>query len=244
VTVLIEGKKIGKSFGGLTAVSGVDFQINEGEIVGLIGPNGAGKTTLFNLITGIFPPDSGALLFGKKSIPGLKPHQICRMGIARTFQIVRPFLKMTCLENVVIGAIGGGKSRGSRASRIEEARHIMELTDIGKLRDRMAKDITLIEKKRLEVARALATKPKVILLDEVMAGLNPSEMQQAMELIEKIRGELHVTILWIEHVMGAIMKMSDRIIVMDQGAKIMEGKPEEVVADKRVIEAYLGESNA
>jgi branched-chain amino acid transport system ATP-binding protein len=244
VSVLIEGKNVGKSFGGLTAVQGVDFQVMEGEIVGLIGPNGAGKTTLFNLITGVFPPDSGTITFAQKNIAGLKSFNICRLGIARTFQIVRPFLKMSCLENVLIGVIGRERRKTSTKEKTEKARHIMAITGIERLETRLAKDITLIEKKRLEVARALATAPKAILLDEVMAGLNPSEMQQAMELIEKIRTELKITILWIEHVMGAIMKTSDRVVVMDQGQKIMEGTPEEVVRDRRVIEAYLGENNA
>jgi len=241
---LIEGKKISKSFGGLTAVNGVDFHVMEGEIVGLIGPNGAGKTTLFNLITGIFPPDSGNLTFQEKKLGGLKSFEICRLGIARTFQIVRPFLKMTCLENVLVGIIGREGGTSSQKDKNERARRLMKITGLERLETRLAKDITLIEKKRLEVARALATAPQAILLDEVMAGLNLSEMQQAMELIEMIRSELKITILWIEHVMGAIMKTSDRVIVMDQGQKIMEGKPEAVVTDRRVIEAYLGESDA
>ncbi len=242
--ILIEGTQITKSFGGVTAVNGVDFHVLQGEIVGLIGPNGAGKTTLFNLITGLFSPDTGEITFAGKTLKGLKPFEICRLGIARTFQIVRPFLKMTCLENVLIGLIGKEGQTSRPQAKIRKARNIMQITGLAHLETRMAKDITLIEKKRLEVARALATGPKLILLDEVMAGLNLSEIQQASELIKKIRNDFNVTILWIEHVMGAIMKTSDRVIVMDQGKKIMEGKPDAVVADQRVIEAYLGQSDA
>jgi branched-chain amino acid transport system ATP-binding protein len=240
---LIEGKGLTKFFGGLTAVQGVNFHLDEGEIVGLIGPNGAGKTTLFNLIGGIFPPDSGSLYLKGAEITALKPFEVCRMGVARTFQIVRPFLKMDGLENVVIGMIGRSDRR-KRDEKREEAGKLLNLVGLAHHERTLAGSLTLIEKKRLEMARALATKPKLLLLDEVLAGLNPSEILQALELIEVIRSELGVTLFWIEHVMGAIMKASDRIIVLDQGKKIKEGRPEEVVSDRRVIEAYLGESNA
>jgi branched-chain amino acid transport system ATP-binding protein len=244
VSALIAGKNLSKSFGGLTAVKGVDFQLAEGEIVGLIGPNGAGKTTLFNLVSGIFPPDRGGLEFQGLSLAGKRPFEVCRLGIARTFQIVRPFLKMTCLENTLVGIIGRKERERSKGEKAEEAREILKITGLSQHEQKWARNLTLIEKKRLEMARALATRPKVILLDEVLAGLNPSEIQQALELIEKIRSQFKVTIFWIEHVMGAIMKASDRIIVLDQGQKIREGKPGEVVSDPRVVEAYLGESDA
>jgi branched-chain amino acid transport system ATP-binding protein len=244
VGVLIEGKGLTKSFGGLTAVKGVDFHLGEKEVVGLIGPNGAGKTSLFNLISGVIHPDAGTLLFMGQDITLLKSFEICRRGIGRTFQIVRPFLKMTCLENVLIGLIGRDDKDGKKGERTEEARALLDFIGLGNRVATLAKDLTLIEKKRLEVARALATRPKVILLDEVLAGLNPSEILQALDLIEVIRTESKVTIFWIEHVMGAIMKASDRIIVLDQGQKIREGRPEEVVSDPAVIEAYLGESDA
>jgi branched-chain amino acid transport system ATP-binding protein len=240
---LIEGISLTKSFGGLTAVNGVDFYLDEGEIVGLIGPNGAGKTTLFNLISGIFPPDSGKLVLKGEEITSLRPFEICRLGIARTFQIVRPFLKMDGFENVVVGMIGRNDRR-KRDEKREEAGELLNFVGLVHHERTLAGSLTLIEKKRLEMARALATKPKLLLLDEVLAGLNPSEILQALELIEVIRTRLGITLFWIEHVMGAIMKASDRIIVLDQGKKIKEGKPEEVVSDRKVIEAYLGESNA
>jgi branched-chain amino acid transport system ATP-binding protein len=244
VNVLLDGQGLTKSFGGLTAVKAVDFRLGSGEIVGLIGPNGAGKTTLFNLISGIFRPDSGTLFFNGQEITQLKPFEVCRLGIARTFQIVRPFLKMTCLENVLVGIIGRNGEEGGKAEKRDEAGKLLKFVGLENYGPKLAKNLTLIQKKRLEMARALATKPKVILLDEVLAGLNLSEIGQALELIEVIRSQYKVTIFWIEHVMGAIMKASERVIVLDQGEKIKEGKPEEVVSDPRVIEAYLGESDA
>lgn len=240
---LIEGKDLTKSFGGLTAIKKVDFHLNEGEIVGLIGPNGAGKTTLFNLVSGVFHPDDGRLFFAKKDITMLKPFEICRLGIARTYQIVRPFLKMSCLENLLVGIIGRNDKDGGKGEKRDEAGELLKFVGLESHGQTLASNLTLIEKKRLEMARGLATRPKVLLLDEVLAGLNPSEILQALELIEVIRTKLKVTIFWIEHVMGAIMRASDRIIVLDQGEKIKEGRPEEIVSDHRVIEAYLGESD-
>ena len=244
VGFLIEGKRLTKSFGGLRAVRGVDFYLNEGEIAGLIGPNGAGKTTLFNLVSGVYHPEEGTLTFNGKEISALRSFEISRLGIARTFQIVRPFLKMSCLENVLVGIIGRGDHREGRETKEEEAGRLLRFVGLEGSEGKTANNLTLIEKKRLEMARALATRPRLLLLDEVLAGLNPSEILQALELIEVIRTQLKVTVFWIEHVMGAIMKASDRIIVLDQGEKIKEGKPQEIVNDLKVIEAYLGESDA
>jgi len=241
---IIEARGITKSFGGLTAVRNVDFHLEEGEIVGLIGPNGAGKTTLFNLVSGVYCYDEGVLLFNGISLASLKPFEICRLGIGRTFQIARPFLKMSCLENILVGMVGRRNKSGSTREKREEARGHLKFVGLESGEKILASDLTLIEKKRLEMARALATQPKVLLLDEVLAGLNPSEILQALDLIEVIRTQLKMTIFWIEHVMGAIMKASDRIIVLDQGEKIKEGRPEEIVNDSKVIEAYLGESDA
>ncbi len=243
-TRIVEGKGLTKSFGGLTAVKRVDFHLDDGEIVGLIGPNGAGKTTLFNLVSGVLSPDSGTLHFNGNEITLLKPFEICRLGVARTFQIVRPFLKMSCLENTLVGILGRNEREGGKGEKREEARGLLRFFGLERHEQTAAGSLTLIEKKRLEMARALATKPRVLLLDEVLAGLNPSEILQALELIEVIRTKWKVSIFWIEHVMGAIMKASDRIIVLDQGEKIREGKPEEIVSDPKVVEAYLGETDA
>lgn len=241
---IIEGKGLSKSFGGLAAVKKIDFYLGESEIVGLIGPNGAGKTTLFNLISGIFHPDEGTLRLDGKDITRLRPFEICRLGIGRTYQIVRPFLKMKCLENVMVGIIGRNDRNREKIEISREAKEFLKFVGLEGYEETIADNLTLIQKKKLEMARALATGPKVILLDEVLAGLNPSEILQALELIETIRSKLKMTIFWIEHVMGAIMKASDRIIVLDLGEKIKEGRPEEVVSDLRVIQAYLGESDA
>jgi branched-chain amino acid transport system ATP-binding protein len=242
--MLLEGLELAKSFGGLTALRGVSFQLSPREVVGLIGPNGSGKTTLFNLISGVFPPDAGKVFLEREEITGLKPYQICRKGIGRTFQIVRPFLKMTCLENVLVGMVGTSGGNGPRQARQEQAMAELKFVGLSQWANRMAGDLTLIQKKQLEMARALATRPKVLLLDEVLAGLNPSEVLQALELIEEVRTRRGITVFWVEHVMGAIMKACDRVIVLDQGQKISEGSPEEVVSDPAVIRAYLGESDA
>ena len=234
---------IGKSFGGLTALHNVSFELHEKEIVGLIGPNGAGKTTLFNLIAGTFSCDSGRIEFKGQTIHGLKPHEICRRGIARTFQIVRPFAEMTCPENVIVAFIGNTCHAGDRAGRQKAAEALLDLVGLGHAVHEKAQHLNLISKKRLEIARALATQPQLILLDEVLGGLNSGEMAEALGLIRTIRDERSISILWIEHVMGALMKLVERVLVLDNGQLICEGTPEEVVANPQVIEAYLGEVN-
>lgn len=236
---LVEGKGVTRHFGGLAATQNVDFYIAEGEIVGLIGPNGAGKTTLFNLISGSLVPTAGTIKFKGKNISGLKPFQICRMGIARTFQLVQLFGNMTVLENVLSASFFGVSERRSEKVVEREAIGSLDFVGLSNLASITAKELTIADQKRLEIARALVTKPELLLIDEVMAGLNPSEANEAIMLIENIR-DSGITIFMIEHVMRAIMGISDRIMVLHHGRTISEGSPEEVSRDKRVIEVYLG----
>jgi branched-chain amino acid transport system ATP-binding protein len=239
---LLEVHGASKRFGGVQALWDVSFKIPEGEILGLIGPNGAGKTTLFHLIAGTFHCDQGKIFFEAQEITRLSAYRICRLGVARTFQVTRPFLDMTCLENVIVALIGKG-----RKDRPEERYpHVQELLRFVGLEEKegvLAKDLNLIDKKRLEVSRALATGPRLILLDEVLGGLNTLEMAQAIELVRTIRDRFQVTVFWIEHVMGAIMRVSERVLVLDQGRLICEGHPQEVARDPQVIKAYLGEKD-
>lgn len=229
-------------FGGLTALTGIGFTIQSGEILGLIGPNGAGKTTLFNVITGVYTPSSGTIHFKGALLSHLKPHQICQKGISRTYQLVRPFPELTVLQNVLVGIHFGQESQ--KKSDQDAESEAMELLDFLDLQDKArlsAKSLTMGERKRLEIARALATHPELLLLDEVIAGLTPTEVTQTMSLIKNIR-ERGVTIFMIEHIMKAIMDLSDRVIVLHHGEKIAEGTPEEVANDDNVIKAYLGET--
>jgi branched-chain amino acid transport system permease protein len=233
-----EVRSLNKHFGGLVAVRDVSFQVQKGEILGLIGPNGAGKTTIFNLITGFIPPDSGQVVFQGESITGLKlPHQVCLKHIGRTFQVVRPFKDMTVLENAMVGAF-------TRVQNAEEARklalEILAFIGLAKHRDSLASSLTIADRKRLELGRALATQPELLLLDEVVAGLNPKETEEIIGIIKKISNQ-RITIFMIAHVMKAVMVLSHRIIVLHHGEKIAEGTPLEISRDKRVIEAYLGE---
>jgi len=234
---LLEVRRLTKSFGGLKAVAGVDFRLDKGEIVGLIGPNGAGKTTLFNLISGYLTPDAGEIYFRGVSLIRQKPHEVCHLGVARTFQIVQPFPNLTTFENVMVGAL-------NRASSFEEGRalalEILKSMKLFEKRQVLAKNLTISDRKRLEMARALATQPDLLLLDEVMAGLNPSEVEEMIRLIQRIRKQ-GVTLLIIEHVLKAIMSLSDRIVVLHHGEKIADGSPEIVSRDTGVIEAYLGD---
>jgi branched-chain amino acid transport system ATP-binding protein len=237
---ILDVRGLSKNFGGLAATSDVDFHVDQGEIVGLIGPNGAGKTTLFNLISGAITPDSGIILFKDKKVSGLKPYRICRAGIARTFQSVQIFPKMSVFNHVVIGLLFGDHRHTTSASTSEEASQILEFVGLSGMNELRAADLTLANQKRLEVARALATQPELLLLDEVMAGLNPTEVAEAMELVRKIRDK-GITVIMIEHVMKAIMAICDRVIVLHHGEKLAEGKPEEITRNQSVIEVYLGE---
>ncbi len=238
---ILEGEGVTRYFGGLAAVSQVDFYVDQGEVVGLIGPNGAGKTTLFNLISAALVPKPGIIKFKGEDITGLKPHKICKMGVARTFQLVKVFANMTVLENVLLGSFFGRSTGMSSADAEREALESLEFVGLSAVRAMPAKELTLANQKRLEVARALATKPELLLLDEMMAGLNPTEITQAMELVTRIRDE-GITIIMIEHVMKAIMSVCDRIIVLHHGEKIAEGAPQEIATSKEVVEVYLGES--
>jgi branched-chain amino acid transport system ATP-binding protein len=237
---ILEGEGVTRYFGGLAAVSKVDFYIDQGEILGLIGPNGAGKTTLFNLISAALVPKPGVIRFKGKNITGLKPYQICRMGVARTFQTVKVLANMPVFENVQLGSFFGTSPGMSAADATREATELLEFVGLSAVRETSAKELTLTNQKRLEVAGALATKPELLLLDELMAGLNPTEVAQAMDLVKRIRDK-GITILMIEHVMKAIMSVCDRIIVLHHGEKIAEGTPEEIATSQKVIDVYLGE---
>ena len=237
---ILEGKGVTKYFGGLAAVSNVDFKVEQGEALGLIGPNGAGKTTLFNLISAALVPKPGTIRFKGENITGLKPYKICRMGVARTFQLVKVFADMPALSNVILGSYFGMSPGMSSKDAVREATELLEFVGLSAVKATPAKDLTLANQKRLEVARALATNPELLLLDEMMAGLNPAEVGQAMELVTRIRDK-GITIIMIEHVMKAIMNVCERIIVLHHGANIAEGTPQEIVTSKKVIEVYLGE---
>jgi branched-chain amino acid transport system ATP-binding protein len=237
---MLEGKGVTRHFGGLAAVSNVNFDVERGEIVGLIGPNGAGKTTLFNLISAAIPTQQGTITFKNNKITGMKPHQICRLGIARTFQSVKIFPNVSVLDNVMLGILFGKNSRTSSEAALEEAGEILTFVGLSTVKDVPAKDLTLVNQKKVEVARALATDPELLLLDEVMAGLNHTEISETMGLVSRLN-EKGITILMIEHVMKAIMSICDRIIVLHHGETIAEGTPEEVSTSKKVIEVYLGE---
>jgi branched-chain amino acid transport system ATP-binding protein len=237
---ILEGERVTKYFGGLTALHGVDFTIDQGEIVGLIGPNGAGKTTLFNLISGALPVTAGEIKYKDKKITSLKPNKICKKGIARTFQLIKLFSNMTVFENIFSASLFGIAKHISESDAKTESLDLLEFVGLSAARATPAKELTLVNQKRLEVARALATKPELLLLDELMAGLNPTEVAQSMDLVKMIQ-DIGITIFMIEHVMKAIMSVCNRIMVLDHGVKIAEGTPDEITTNKKVVEVYLGE---
>lgn len=233
---ILSANKITKHFGGLTAVGNLSFELQNNEVLALIGPNGAGKTTVFNCLSGFMPPDAGEVYFEGKPLRGLQPFQVCQLGMARTFQIVKPFLTISVLDNVMVGALAREKST---AKARKAALEIIEFMGLLNWTQKEAQGLPLPLRKRLELARALATQPKVLLLDEVMAGLNPTEVDELITLLKQVNRQ-GVSILLIEHVMRGVMALSQRVIVISYGVKIAEGRPDEIVENKEVIEAYLG----
>jgi branched-chain amino acid transport system ATP-binding protein len=238
---LIEVRNVSKQFGGLAALTDVSFVLNKGEILGLIGPNGAGKTTMFNVINGFYPPTKGDVFLKGERVSNLKPHVLCKLGVARTFQIVKPLQRMSTLDNVIASAFIRSKTK---AQAEEIAVEVLKFTNLYDDRNLISKSLPLGKRKRLEIARALATQPEIILLDESFAGLNPTEINEQIEIVNKIRTERGITILIIEHHMKVIMSISDRIVVLTYGQKIAEGTPSEIGHNPLVIEAYLGEEQS
>jgi len=244
LTDLLVGKEVTKIFGGVKALDGVDFVAREKEMLGLIGPNGAGKTTLFNVINGFYPPEKGEIVLDGLDITGLRPHRICNLGIARTYQIVQPFSSMSALQNVQIGVLFGRARISNMGQAKKKALDWLRFVGLENQKSALAENLGLLSRKRLEIARALSSEPRVILLDEVIAGLNPKETEEALGLIRGISRELGISVLWVEHVMKAVMALSDRLIVLNYGKKIAEGTPRDIATNGDVIEAYLGKSYA
>jgi branched-chain amino acid transport system ATP-binding protein len=237
VSPLIEVSGLTRHFGGLTAVNNLSFHVDEGEIVGLIGPNGAGKTTVFNMLSGAIRPSSGQILFKGESLVGLKAHQVCKRGLTRTFQVVQPFPDVSALENVMIGAYTRYKSRSAAEAK---AREMLGRVGLDQKTDALGRDLPLLSLKRLEIAKALATEPQALLLDEVAAGLTPVEIDDILALVRQLNNE-GVTLLVVEHVMKVIMSLSNRIVVLNFGSLIAEGRPQEIARNQAVLDAYLGE---
>jgi len=238
-TPILSVASLNKHFGGLSAIGDLSFDVRVGEALGIMGPNGAGKSTLLNIISGEYKPSSGAIIYKKHNITALAPHKICHLGIARTYQIPQPFVNLTTLQNIAVAA-EYGRGLGKAAAEIEASK-LLDMVDLLEKRDVFARDLAAITLKRLELARALATSPTLLLLDEVAAGLTEEEIPRILEILQRVR-EMGITYILIEHVMRVMMKAVDRIIVVDKGMKIAEGSPNEVMEDRNVIEAYLGES--
>jgi len=237
--MLLKLEGISKTFGGVTAVRNVDLDVAEGEILGLIGPNGSGKTTLFNVVTGFQEPDAGRVYLEEREITGASPARVCRLGIARTFQLVRPFLHLTVLQNVAVARAYGREAAKTRRQAERDALALLETIGFQGRHDVLAHNLTLVDRKRLELARALAARPRLLLIDELLAGLNPSEVLAGLDLIRGVRAG-GVTVVMVEHLVRAVFALCDRVVVMSAGEKIADGPPAAVAADQRVIDAYLG----
>lgn len=240
---ILKVDNLSKSFGGLKAVNNLDFHVDEGEIVGIIGPNGSGKTTLLNLITGFLTPNAGSINFRGKEISNLPRYKVSNRGIARTFQLCKPFMDFTAIQNVMVGRVYGQQPSENLHLAEKESLEILDQVGIGNKAFIQVKDLTVMERKRLELARALATKPYLLLLDELMAGLNLVEADEVCKLISRIR-DSHVTIILVEHIVKAVTCVSDRVMVLNMGEKIAEGTPNEIVRNPKVIEVYLGTTHA
>jgi branched-chain amino acid transport system ATP-binding protein len=237
-TPILSVKDLDKHFGGLLAVSSLTFDVQAGEILGLMGPNGAGKSTTFNIIAGEYKPDGGEVIYSGKDITGLFPHVVCHMGLSRTYQIPQPFANLTALQNVMVGSIFGRSIKRKEAR--QKAEMLLDLVSLYEKKDAFARDLPILSLKKLELARALASDPSLVLLDEVAAGTTEEEIPRILEIIRAIR-KMDKTVIMVEHVMKVIMEAVDRIIVMDKGSKIAEGKPDEIMENSKVIEAYFGE---
>jgi branched-chain amino acid transport system ATP-binding protein len=239
--MLLECENVSKRFGGLIAVDQVSFSIEEGEIVGLIGPNGAGKTTLFNVINGFYKPETGVIRFEEQLISGLPPYRLCKMGIGRTFQLVRSFNRLTVLDNIVVGGLFGRPERVEKKIIEEEAKELINKLGLSGKESTLTRNLNIIDRKLVELCRALATNPKLLMLDEIISGLTPTEITYFLDIVKEIQQETGITIFLIEHIMKAIMSISKRIIVIHHGKKIAEGTPKEIANNEEVINAYLGE---
>jgi len=242
---VLEVEGLDVHFGGVQALRKLSFRVAPGKIVGVMGPNGAGKTTLFNLVTGVYRPSSGKIVFGGTQLQGLSPARICRAGIGRTFQSGRPFANLTALENVLVGLYYGADAQRPRAAHAKRrGQEILAFVGLAKLGDRPVSSLNLTERKIVELARALATRPKILLLDEPLAGLNPLDLEPAIRIVRRIRDELGITVMWIEHIMKVLMETCEHLIVLHHGEKLAEGSPADVASDAAVSDAYFGKKGA